>query len=431
MFSQNFMTYSAIASTAILAAIAYKPLQKLYVGITFFSKSYIVDNFRSVSKLEHPYNIAYCTDNTSTFIGTGSDLPDHLTVNFKNQTYNLKNWLKDHWTTGLVILKIESLTEARLVHESYYLGNSYDTKTISWSVGKSVTSALVGIAISEGKIGSIDDLVTTYIPELKGSAYDDVKIVNLLQMTSGVRFNENYDSILSDINTMAFKIGMGYDLIEYIRTLSKRAEPGTSHNYISIDTQVLGMVLKSALGEKHTLSSYLEKKIWTRIGCESDCYWLTDNKGTELAFGTLNATTRDYARFGWLYLNKGVSPLDGSRVVDEKWINDSVLLNDANPSYLRPNYPDKIGYGYQWWIPGSEDKPTESSTDYMAIGVYNQFVYVDPVSKIVIARNSANPNYNEQYDAVTESNSGETQAVEAFRAIAKYYTKKNDQINNC
>ena len=134
----------------------------------------------------------------------------------------------------------------------------------------------------------------------------------------------------------------------------------------------------------------------------------------ELAFGTLNTYTRDYARFGWLYLNQGLSPLDGSRLIDAQWITDSVT---ATESHLKPQYPDHFGYGYQWWLPGTENNPEQCQGDYLAIGVYNQFIYIDPVSRIVIARNSANPNYNKETDPITGSNIGETQAVAAYRAI--------------
>lgn len=172
------------------------------------------------------------------------------------------------------------------------------------------------------------------------------------------------------------------------------------------------------------ITRYLEEKLWKRAGFESDCHWLVEKSSyaerCELAFGTLNATTRDYARFGWLYVNKGLSPLDGSRLIDEKWINESVT---STKLHLKPKYPDKFGYGMQYWTLGNENEPEECHGDYMAIGVYGQFIYVDPVNKIVIARNSANPHYNEEADPVTKSNVGETQAVAAYRAIVKHLVK--------
>jgi CubicO group peptidase (beta-lactamase class C family) len=219
---------------------------------------------------------------------------------------------------------------------------------------------------------------------------------------------------------------MKRDLNEFIKTLKRDKEPGIAHNYISIDTQILGMVLKGATGQ--SLTSYLEEKIWKKGGFESECCWLLDNERSamELAFGTLNFRTRDFARFGWLYLNKGLSPLDGTRLIDSKWIEDSVSVTEP---YLKPNYPDILGYGYQWWIPGKEDDARECCGDYLAIGVYNQFIYVDPISGIVIARNSANPNYNNEVDVNSNTNIGETQAVAAFRAIAKHLTSSSILIS--
>ena len=384
----------------------------LYTGITFFYESHIVENFRSVDSIGWPYNTAHHGKVAELKINK-LNLPE--TFIFKNESYNLENWLTQHWTTGLVVLKVESPTNATLLFESYYLGNTRETKTISWSIGKSIVSALVGIAVSEGKIKSIDDDVAIYAPQLKGTAYDGVKIKNVLQMSSGITFNEDYDDIFSDINKMGFWIAMGWDINDFIKTLRRDKEQGIVHNYISIDTQILGMVLKSAIGQ--SLTSYLEDKIW-KAGFELDCNWLldTDTKSSiELAFGTLNACTRDYARFGWLYLNKGLSPLDGTRIIDSKWIEDSVTVTEL---HLKANYPDKFGYGYQFWIPGCEDGEWG---DYLAIGVYNQFIYMDPGSGIVIAKNSANPNYNKEADPISNSNVGETQAVAAFRAIVKHF----------
>ncbi len=400
---------SIIAIASPFLVRTFQNIKKVY---TFFDAAYIVENFRSIRDLNRPYltakhgKVAEFTTNTR-------PLPVSFTC--KNKKYNLHDWLPMHWVTGLVVLKINDITDATLLHESYHLGNTKDTKTISWSINKSVVSALIGVAVGEGKIASIDDDVTLYAPTLKGSGYDGVKIVDVLQMSSGVKFDENYDSLCSDINVMSYKLALGYDMESYIKTLKRVNEPGTKHSYISSDTQVLGMVLNGATGQ--SLTSYLEEKIWQRGGFESDCDWLVDSSGKELAFGTQNTSTRDYARFGWLNLNKGKSPLDGKQLIDEQWVTNSVKGDKA---HLKPSYPDKFGYGYQWWLPGTADNANEPKGDYLAIGVYNQFIYVDPVSKIVIALNSANPNYNKQTDA-NGSNSGEVEAVELFRAIASHY----------
>lgn len=128
------------------------------------------------------------------------EMPLPTTFMLEDKTFVLSDWLTSHWTTGLVVLKIKSPTEAILLHESYYLGNTAETKTISWSVGKSVVSALIGIALSEGKIGSLNDDVCKYAPALKGGGYDGVRIEDVLQMSSGIAFNEDYDKFFSDVN---------------------------------------------------------------------------------------------------------------------------------------------------------------------------------------------------------------------------------------
>jgi CubicO group peptidase (beta-lactamase class C family) len=413
----TILTYG-VPIVAILAISQYTKIKKLYTALTFFNKSYIVDNFRSIRSLDWPYHTAHKGtvspfDNT-----TGGSLPLSLKFNHGGRTYNLRNWLDSHWTTGLVVLKIESVTHAKLLFESYYLGNTQQTKTISWSLNKSVVSALIGIAIAEGKIKSVDDKVTHYVPQLINSAYEGVTILNVLQMSSGISFTEDYDKPFSDINRMCYFIALGWDLDNFIASLNRAHKPGTFHSYVSVDTQVLGMVLKGATGQ--SLTSYLEEKLWSKAGFEGDCDWLTDCKDMELAFGTLNACTRDYARFGWLYLNKGLSPVDGTRLIEEKWIEDSIKCTEP---HLKPFWPNKFGYGYQWWLSGSEENPAEANRDYMAIGVYGQFIYIDPATQIVIARNSADPHYNEYEDANKQIVS-ELEALEAFRAIAKHFAEK-------
>ncbi len=399
----------------ILIASQHKKIKKLYTAFSFFDELYIVDNFRSIRDLDRPYNTAKHGQVIKFEKIEQQQLP--LEFTFDDKTHNLSDWLNNQWTTGLVVLKFDDITKAKILHESYYRGNTYETKTISWSINKSVVSALFGIAIGEGKIKSVEDLVTTYVPILKGSGYDNVKIVDVLQMSSGVKFDENYDDMFSDINKMNYWLALGYDLDSCIKTIKGDILPGTKHNYISSDTQVLGMILKSATGQ--SLTSYLEEKLWKKGGFESDCDWLVDDSGMEMAFGTLNTTTRDYAIFGGLYLNEGLSPVDGSRLIDEQWINDSI---SCTKSHLKPSYPEKFGYGYQWWLLGNNENINESQSDYMAIGVYGQFIYVNPESKIVIAMNSANPNYNKQINKDC-SNTGEIQAVEVFRTIAKHFSK--------
>lgn len=414
-----------ILFVVLFIGIFFRKLRKIYVALTFFSKSYIKGNFRSIRSLGWPYRTARNGTVAEFDKVTFKDLPVEFSSEYK--IYNSKNWIALHQVTGLVALKIDSVMKANLVHESYYLGNNSQTKTISWSINKSVVSALVGIAISEGKIKSIEDEVTEYVPTLQNSGYNGVKIKHVLQMTSGISFNEDYANTFSDINCMAYALALGYDIDTCIDKLDTCNKPGTMFNYVSSDTQVLGMVLKKAIGDQ-SLTSYLEEKIWSKGGFESECDWLIDNEKNqmELAFGTLNTTTRDYARFGWLYANSGQSPVDGERLINSEWITESTKCTEL---HLSPSYPSKLGYGYQWWIPGEEKSEPDFSNqsekvrgDYLAIGVYGQFIYVDPSNNIVIAMNSANYNYTSEVD-IYGTNTGELEAVELFRAISDHYSK--------
>lgn len=320
-----------------------------------------------------------------------------------------------------------------MAYEQYFRGNNQATKCISWSVGKSVVSALFGIAVAEGKIKSIESqTVTDFVPELKGSGYDGVRLKDVLQMSSGVAFNEDYGSFFSDINRMGRTLAFGGSIQAFVKSLKREIEPGTKNHYISMDTQALGLVLRAATGM--TLTEYLQEKLWPHVGMEADVRWSLDNEvdQMELAFGTLHAVTRDYARFGWLYLNQGKSPLDGKQLIPMAWVKDSVTPDAPHlqpgdhghpPWGLRMYEPHDpaLGYGYQFWIPGHPDdikNPSSSKLggEYMAIGVYNQFIYVSPEHGVVIAKNSAYPFFNDD--------DNEEQSIEAFRAIAAKFSLK-------
>ncbi len=293
----------------------------------------------------------------------------------------------------------------------HFLGNTAQTRTISWSVAKSFVSALVGIAMREGKIRGVDAAVTDYVPQLAGSGYDGVRLKNVLQMSSGVRFREDYGDLSSDINRMGIDLSLGIPLSRFVAGLANEKPPGTYNRYVSMDTQVLGMVLASATGQN--LSAYLEEKIWSRIRAESDAYWLLDGEGVEWAFGGLNMTLRDYGRFGLLYLRGG--QWDGQSIVPSEWIRASVtpdaphLMPGKNPAS-----DSRFGYGYQWWIPeaaGAEGSGKPSS-EFLAIGAYGQYIYVAPDHGLVIVKTSADRDFQ------TDDYESDFETLAALRAIA-------------
>jgi CubicO group peptidase (beta-lactamase class C family) len=274
-----------------------------------------------------------------------------------------------------------------VVFEDYWLGNDASTQTIAWSVSKSFVSALIGIAVAEGLIASVEDPVTRYAPTLAGSGYDGVRLKDVLQMSSGVRWNEDYSDPESDV--AAFGRAMaGGSLDAFAATCVRACAPGTFNRYNSTDTHVLGMVVRGATGG--SLSDYLRDKLWAPLGMEADAFWIVDGAGAEMAAGGLNAVLRDYARLGCCYLNGGA--WNGAQVVPEAWVRASIT---ADAPHLRPGWRDTatmpMGYGYQWWLP-------DDSGAYCAMGVYHQFIWVDPATRTVVAKSSAFRRYGSSPD---------------------------------
>ena len=391
------MEVSLLALVFVIALLVFyrRRLLRVYRVVTLFKPDLIIRNFRSMGSFIETSPVRKGQTRHKF-----ERKPQDLTATYlhEGKTKQLSEFLDATWTTGLVVLKDEAIA-----FEEYYRGNSASSKTISWSVAKSFVSALVGIAVEEGHL-SIECPVTEYVPFLQNSGYDGVPIKDVLQMSSGVRFNEDYGDFFSDINRMGRAIAFDHSLDRFIVSLETERRPGTYNHYTSTDTQVLGVVLEAATGQ--TLTSYLETRIWQRIGMESDAYWLVDSQGRELAFGGLNVVLRDYARFGQLYLNEGT--WDGEQVVPVEWVRASVT---PDAPHLQPGENSSsdsvLGYGYQWWI------PTDPEGDYLAIGVYNQFVYVHPSYQVVIAKSSAYPDYT--IDGVEK----ELETIAVFRAIAK------------
>jgi len=385
----------ALAALMIVVGIYGKQLVRVYNVIYLFDADDIVLNFRSMEQMFATRRV-HRGDLAHSFAREPRELPMHY--HYKGQKKNVAGFLEETWTTGLVVVADEGI-----VFEEYYRGNTENSKTISWSVAKSFVSALVGIAVADGDIKSIQQPVTEYVPGLRGTGYDGVSVKNVLQMSSGVRFDEDYGDFFSDINRMGRAIAFNTSLDEFVASLTRERKPGTYNQYVSMDTQVLGMVLREATGR--TLAENLENKIWQRIGAESDAYWLVDRDGMELAFGGFNAVLRDYARFGVLYLNDG--RWADEQIVPADWVRASVR---PDAPHLQPgNNPASnsvLGYGYQWWIPEQPDG------DFLAIGIYNQFIYVSPRYGVVIAKSSAYPDYNRDGDEK------ELESIALFRTIA-------------
>jgi len=371
-----------------------------YIEDTFINMDQYFD-FKTVSKSDRPFTFSRRSNES---------LPEIFTHN--GVEFNTMDFLDSSYTQGFLVLQNDTI-----VYENYWRGQTETTRHISWSMAKSVISALLGIAQEEGHMGSVDKNVEEYLPELIGSGYEGVKVKDVLQMSSGVKFNEDYADQESDINRWFRAFAFGESQDEFAASLVNEREPGTYNHYVSINTHVLGMILVRTTGK--SVAQYFKEKLWDPIGAEHDAYWLKDNEGMEMALGGLNATLRDYAKVGRLFLNKGM--WDGKQLVPESWVNESLNMDAEHVTPMSKNsaHPE-TGYGYQWWIPPGDDG------EFWARGVFNQYIYINPTTKTVIVKNSANQNF---YDQTNPHSTGPAN-MELMRAIAyKGYQKEEAELN--
>ena len=261
--------------------------------------------------------------------------------------------------------------DGKLRLERYGLAFDAGGRWTSFSVAKSITSTLVGAAIKDGHIRSLDDKVSDYIAPMKGSAYDAVSIRQLLTMTSGVKWNEDYADPNSDVarfNNHQPEEGVDA-LVSYLRRLPREVPPGTRWHYSTGETNLVGILLGEAT--KKPLAQYLSEKIWSRAGMEQPATWIVSRTGKEISGCCIQAATRDFARFGLFILNG--ARINGQSIVPDSW------LGEATTERVATDQPGR-GYGYQWW--------TYSDGTFAARGIFGQGIFIDPKRKIVIASNA-------------------------------------------
>ncbi|MEM6963493.1 MAG: serine hydrolase [Bacteroidota bacterium] len=287
---------------------------------------------------------------------------DSLSVTRKGvkKRVSFEDFLEKNKTVAFLIIHNDTIE-----YEEYFAKYDEESIVASFSMAKSVLSILVGIAIEEGLIKSIEEPITNYLPELKKNGLDKVTISHLLDMSSGIKFNESYSSPFGQAASFYY----GTNLRREIRKMKLEHEPGTHFSYSSGDSQLLGLVLNAALKEK-TITEYLNEKLWKPLGMEYDASWSKDRKrnGVEKTFCCLNARARDFAKIGRLYLNNG--NWNGRQIVPEAWVQASIQ-------------PDNINggggfYENQWWL--NEDG------SYAAEGILGQYIYVNPKINLIIVR---------------------------------------------
>lgn len=378
---------AALAAFGVVLGFVFEDrITRLLAVNSLFDEDRIVSNFISMDDMFEHVVMTPATDGVNRLqTGAPMDMPAGYTA-----------WAEDRAVTGIIVLK-----DGVIRYEDYPLtaeGESDPALStrISWSVAKSFLSTLMGILHEDGTIPDLDAPVTQYVPALSGSAYDGASIRDVLQMSSGVTFDEDYLDFWSDINKMGRVLALGRSMDGFAEDLDETfVDAGEQWKYVSIDTHIIGMVIRGATGR--SIPDLLNEKVITPLGPTVPPYYVTDGYGVAFVLGGLNLTTHDYALFGHMIANGGIA--FGTRIVSEDWIEES-----TRPS--APTAPGEIGYGYQWWIPvGATDG------QFMGRGIYGQYIYIDRPRGVVIAVNAADRQFRDA--GVSRSN------IEMFRSIAE------------
>ena len=294
-----------------------------------------------------------------------------LSYEYQGQRRTLDEYLARNPTTGLIIARGDAL----LVERYQYARNDRHRFT-SFSMAKTVTAMLVGVAIADGHIRSVDDLAEAYVPELAGTEYGRTSIRHLLQMASGVLFTENYsghDDVARFFGDTVLHAGPGG--ADAVRPYNNRVRAaGAAFAYASVETHVLGLVLRGAVGRP--VAEYFREKIWEPIGAEADASWIVDRAGQEATYCCLNAVLRDYARLGLLLAHDGA--WRGRQLIPAAWVVEATSLREGRPEFWVGGIDVLAGYGYQvWLLPGSRRM-------FVLLGVHGQAIFVDPASRLVM-----------------------------------------------
>ena len=314
-----------------------------------------------------------------------SDHALDFVYSWQGVTRPAEEFLERTYTNALLIIK-----DGRIVSEIYRNNSNERSRFIGWSVTKSVTSVLIGCALDEGLIESLDVPITRYLPELAGGGYDGVSIRQIMQMRSGVDYEERYDFENPGVaasNHIAALVRNTARFADVARTLPRLYEPGERFQYKTIDTAVLGWLVERVSGG--SVAAYTARCLWEPLGAEADAFYIMDGPpgvGREFSGAGFNATLRDFGRFGQMMLDGGVA--NGRRIVSEEWVRESTApFGDEDAR--------RGGYGLQWWTIGGSEA-------YAAIGLQGQYVYVDPSTRTVVVKLSYfPPGDNSALDAET------------------------------
>ncbi len=367
---------------------------------TMFDADKIVQNFTSIRSLFDFKDVDVDTSAPTPLPETAKPLPEHYTCG--DTQISLSDWQADRMVCAMVVLK-----NGTRVYEDYFQGTQPDDRRISWSMSKSVLSIAIGVLHDQGRLPPLTSKIGDLVPELANTAYASASLQNILNMASGVAFNEDYLDFHSDINRMGRIIGTGGSMDAFAQSMTTQEwAPGTYNHYVSIDTHVLGMVLRAVSGAP--LADFIRDHVFNPLGMESAPYFVADSLDEPFILGGLNLVTRDYARIGLMMAQGG--EINGRRIVSTDWVAQSTTQSAPPPDPARAEMADGVlGYGYQWWLP-----PHAAAGEYFAIGIYGQYIYIDTARQVVIAINSADRDFKEGDGQITLNN------IEVFRQIAAH-----------
>lgn len=337
-------------------------IARLMAVNSLFAPDRIVTNFSHMDRL-------FLTRPMATGDGPASPLPSGAPLDLPPE---VAAWSERRAVTGMIVLE-----DGAVRSETYRLGTTAEDRRISWSVAKSFLSVLYGILLDEGAVPPLDTPLVEAVPALAGSAYDGATVRDAMVMAAGVDFDEDYLDFYSDINRMGRVLALGGSMDGFAAGLTARAAPpGERWHYVSIDTHVIGMVIRAATGQP--VPDLMEARVIAPLGVEAAPYYLTDGEGTAFVLGGLNLTLRDYARFGGMLAAGG--RWNGTQIVAEAWLAEAT----------RPQAPGGAAYGYQFWLP-ADGRPGE----FFARGIYGQYIYVDRVAGAAIVVTAADLGFDE------------------------------------
>ena len=350
----------------------------------------LVHNFRNMIDLMPGVTVTKGSRTSELIYGQSSPL--EFEYEFENEKKTLSRFIKESTTTGLLVIK-----DSQVLFENYYTGANETSLFTSWSVAKSFVATAIAMAHKEGLISSLDDTADKYVPTFSGTDFGSTSINGLLAMSSGIDFDENYASESSDIRPYFFdSFILGKDPDQLLQPFKRTRQELSDFHYISPNSHVLSAVLRAVYNKP--LAQIISEKIWQPLGMEADAIWLhhkAGNEGVALGYCCLNATLRDYARFGLFYLDAYKGEGLGSEVLPQHWVQS---LNKPATKQHRPglgNYSDR-GYSWHFWLP-----PAQPGV-FFAAGVYGQYIWIDPVENMVIVRTSADPEWTPRFGETAE-----------------------------